>query len=61
MRSRRAVGDAGDDHAAVAVADEHDVAQVLELEHAEHVLDVRLEVDAGRARCARSPRPVRWA
>ena len=39
-----ALGDPGDDHAAVAMADEHDVGQVLVLQHAEHVLDVGVEV-----------------
>ena len=41
------VGDAGDHHAAVAVADEDDVAQVLEREHVDDVGDVRVEVDVG--------------
>ena len=44
---RQAVRNAGDDHRAVAVADQHDVAEVLVLEDAEHVLDVGVEVDPG--------------
>jgi hypothetical protein len=43
---RVAVGDAGDDHAAVAVADEHDLVQVLAREQLDDVLDVGLEGDA---------------
>ena len=42
-----AVHDAGDDHAAVAVAGEHDVVQVLEEDQVHHVVDVGLQVDVG--------------
>ena len=35
----------GDDHAAVAVAHENDVVQVLEVEHGHDVLDVAVQVD----------------
>ena len=42
-----AVGDAGDDHAAVAVADEDHVAQVLVVEHSDDVGDVGVEIDVG--------------
>jgi hypothetical protein len=45
---RDAVGDRGDDHAAVALPDEHDIVEVVELEVLEHVLDVRPEVDGRR-------------
>src|SRR5208337_2631079 len=41
---RRAVGDAGRDHAAIAMADQHDIAKVLELQDAEYVLDMGIEV-----------------
>ena len=43
-----AVGDTGDDHAAVAVPAQHDVLEALELEMADDVLDVRVEVDGRR-------------
>ena len=45
MRPARLVGDAGRDHAAIGMADQGDVLQVLELEHRRHVVDVRGEVD----------------
>jgi hypothetical protein len=41
------VGRAGDHHAAVAVADEHDVVQLLGRDQAEHVVDVVLQRDVG--------------
>ena len=41
----RAVGDAGRDHAAIAVADQRDVAQILVLDDVENVLDVGFEID----------------
>ena len=44
MRSR-AVGDAGRHHAAVAVRDQHDVAQILHLEHADDVGNLGVEID----------------
>ena len=40
-----AVGDPGRDHAAIAVADQHDVAQILVLDDIQHVLDMRIEID----------------
>ncbi len=40
----RAIGNAGRDHATVAVAEQHDVPKVLVFEHAEHVLDVGVEI-----------------
>ena len=43
----RAVGDAGRDHAAIGMADQIDVAQVLEFQHAEDIGDVGLEIDVG--------------
>jgi hypothetical protein len=42
---RRPIGDAGDHHAAVAVADQDHVPQVLVVEHRHHVPDVGVEVD----------------
>src|ERR1039458_595873 len=42
-----AVGHAGDDHPAVAVADEHDVVQVFPHDDIDDVLDVRVEVNVG--------------
>ena len=42
---RGAIGRAGDHHAAVAVADEDDVAQIFHLEQRDDVGDVRVEVD----------------
>ena len=47
-----AVGHAGRDHAAVAVPQQRNVAQALELDDAQHVPDVRLQVH-GRARVMR--------
>jgi len=41
----RAVGDAGGNHAAIAVADQHDTAQIFVLDDVEGVLDVRLKID----------------
>jgi len=46
---RHAVHDARDDHAAVAVADEDEVAQVLVLNDVDHVLDVGAQVRLRRA------------
>ena len=55
------IADAGDDHAAVTVADQNDVVKVFAFDDAENVLDVGLEVFtvtytglARQARC-RSP------
>jgi hypothetical protein len=50
----RAVGNAGRHHAPVAVPDEGDVLERLELDHGQGVGDVRLEVDRG----ARMVRPL---
>jgi hypothetical protein len=47
-----AVGDDGRDHAAVAVADQHHVAQVLEVQHGQDVGDMRLEVELGTCEVA---------
>ncbi len=44
----RPVGDAGCDHAAIAVRDQHDVAQILEMQHAQHIGDMRIEIDVRR-------------
>ena len=41
---RRAIGDTGRDHAAIAVAEQHDIAQLLAFEDANHVVDVGFEV-----------------
>jgi len=41
---RRPVGDAGRDQAAIAMADQHDIAKVLELQDAEYVLDMSIEI-----------------
>ena len=54
----RAIGDAGRDHTAIGMAEQHDVAQILEFEHAQHILDMRIEVDRGIGEWERSPRPV---
>ena len=40
-----AIGDAGRDHAAIAVAEQHDVAQILELDDVDHILDMGVEID----------------
>jgi hypothetical protein len=40
-----AICNAGDDHAAIGVAREHNVAQALVVKHAEHVRHVRREID----------------
>ena len=40
---RHALGDTGDDQAAIAVAHQDDLVQVLELEHVDDVLDVCVE------------------
>ena len=53
----RAIGDAGRDHAAIAMADQHDVAQVLIFDDVEDVLIWVSRSIEGLARCARSPRP----
>jgi hypothetical protein len=42
-------GGAGDHHAAVAVAHQRQVMQLLGLDQAEHVVDVRLQRDVGPA------------
>ena len=41
------VDDARDHHAAVAVAGEHHVVQVLEQDQVHHVVDVGLQIDVG--------------
>jgi hypothetical protein len=46
------------DHAAVAMADEDEVAQLLALDDAEHVRMCTSRSIAGLARCSRSPSPV---
>ena len=43
----RLVGDAGRDHAAIGMAQQNDVLQVLELQNVQNVLDVRRQVDVG--------------
>src|SRR6185437_2033755 len=43
----RAVGDAGRDHAAIGVTDQADVGQILELDHAENIRNMRVEIDVG--------------
>jgi hypothetical protein len=47
---RHPVGDAGDDHPAVAPADEHDILEVFVLQDIDDVLDVGVEVDVGVAK-----------
>ena len=60
MRCGTPLGNAGDDHARVAVADEDDIVQVFELEHVDDIVDVRVEPHvAGPRRWLRSPNPVR--
>ena len=62
----RAVGHAGGKHAAIAVADQHDVAQILILDDVQHVLDMRIEIDGrmgqmralAEARVARGDQPM---
>src|SRR5262245_38390393 len=41
----RAIGNARDDHATIAVTDQDDLAQVLERHHVDHIGDVHLKVD----------------
>ena len=55
--ARRAIGGAGDDHAAVAVPDQHDVAHVLEVKQAGELSMCTGQV-GGAARCARSASPL---
>jgi len=50
MRLRDAVGDAGDDHPAVTMAEKDDVVQVLEKNVVHDVVDVRGEADVRRGR-----------
>src|SRR5690606_11023161 len=50
-------GDTGCDHAAIAVPDQHDIAQILELQHAEHVSDMRFEIDIGRGKMRALAKP----
>ena len=40
----RPVGHAGRNHATVAVADQHDIAEIFELQYAKHIVDVSFEV-----------------
>ena len=42
---RHAVGDAADHHAAVGMTDQNDIGQILVLDDADHVLNMRLEAD----------------
>jgi hypothetical protein len=46
-RIRHRLGDAGNDAAAIGMADQHEVPQLLVFDHAEHIGDVQGEVDAG--------------
>jgi len=43
----RAVGDAGRNHAAIGMADQADMGQILERQHAENIRDMRVEIDVG--------------
>jgi hypothetical protein len=54
----RAVGDTRGDHAAIAVPDQDDVAQVFEFQHAVTSLIWVSRSMSGCARWARSPTPV---
>src|SRR5476649_1618023 len=45
--TRRLLGDGGYDGSAVTVADEHNVAKVLEFQHAKDIRDMRLKPDLG--------------
>jgi hypothetical protein len=51
-QGRRAVGDGGHHHAAVAVPEQHRLVQVLVLQHIHHVLDVGLKVEVGTRQVA---------
>ena len=42
---RRPIGHTGDHHAPVAVADEDDIGQILEMQDGEHIFDVPVQVD----------------
>ena len=44
---RRVFGHGSNDHPSVAVSDEDNVSQILELEYAHHILDMRLQSDFG--------------
>src|SRR6185437_4641137 len=44
---RQAVGGAGHDHAAIGMPDEHDFIELVMLDRAHHIGDMRLEVDLG--------------
>jgi hypothetical protein len=54
---RDTVGSAGHDHASIAMPDEHDVAEVIELEVLNHILDMRLEIDRRRGEMATRTEP----
>ena len=43
----RAIGRPGDDHAAVAVPDQDDVAQIFVMQEGNNVVDMAVEVDTG--------------
>ncbi len=51
------VGNAGRNHPAIAVADQHDVAQILALQNAEHIGDMRVEIDIGRRKMRALAKP----
>lgn len=46
MRSGTDAATPGDDHAAVAVADEHDVVQLFPLDEPDEVVDMRVKAHA---------------
>ncbi len=43
---RRAVGDAGDDHPAIGMADQDRIAQILPEQQVDDIVDMRIEIDA---------------
>jgi hypothetical protein len=47
---RNAVGGAGDGHTAVAMADEHDIIQILPLDQVDDVGDMGVEIDRRTAK-----------
>ena len=42
---RHAVGDAGDHHAAIGIADKNDIGQICVVDNTNHVLNMRVEID----------------
>ncbi len=54
----RAIGDAGRDHAAIAVAQQYDVADILIFDDVEDILDMGFKIDRGIGQMRRSPSPV---